>query len=578
MLLSVHAHAATYWVSKSGSDSNGCNASTTPLTTTAKLTILDALTDCLRAGDTVRVRAGTYNESFVWPTAAVGSSWSSPAILEENPGESVLWTVPSGSRRIFDMGGNHGNQYVIVRGFTMDGSNGANQLVSLAYTQASVPRSEKLLQLSGFHILIENNELRYTSYGAIEVSLVSGATDQDITIRNNYIHHHCVVLNCNMIYIKAPGIIFEQNTVEDVAGSVGYWNQDSPTSVNNGIIRNNVFRRTGMFWATQGENGNHPSGGTRWCQSCLQQGGGGVFISSGSGTQAYGNEFYDNAGGINASYGGDNCKIFNNTVYGNRTTPAVAGFDNTQTGGITVLNVGGGSTGCEVYNNIVYTPGVTNPAPMILTDTATFSNNMCSSGSAAGIGCTTDNPGFISAAGGNLQLEATSNAIDAGLDLTSVCPSCATDRLGTARGAGSWDLGAYEFEGGATPDPDTLAAHWTFNAGTGTTAVDSSGNGFTLTALGNATWTTGIIGLFATILDGNGDFWQGVGASLLRPTNTFGIAAWWRGTTAKAHEIFSMGDSYGMEISQRWAARLLPLQWHRFPRSDVDRRQCLGWC
>src|SRR5215510_9249799 len=50
----------TYWVSKSGSDANGCNNSTSPLTTPAKLTI-NAGIACMSAGDTLNIRAGTYD-------------------------------------------------------------------------------------------------------------------------------------------------------------------------------------------------------------------------------------------------------------------------------------------------------------------------------------------------------------------------------------------------------------------------------------------------------------------------------------------------------------------------------------
>src|ERR1043165_3460341 len=63
LFLAAYAHAATYWVSKSGSNGNGCNNSSTALTTTAKLTVAAGLS-CLSSGDTLNIRTGTYTEDI----------------------------------------------------------------------------------------------------------------------------------------------------------------------------------------------------------------------------------------------------------------------------------------------------------------------------------------------------------------------------------------------------------------------------------------------------------------------------------------------------------------------------------
>src|ERR1051326_7826962 len=55
------AQAATYYVAKTGSDSNSCTQSKSQ--TTPKLTFLDGL-GCLNAGDILNIRAGTYTESI----------------------------------------------------------------------------------------------------------------------------------------------------------------------------------------------------------------------------------------------------------------------------------------------------------------------------------------------------------------------------------------------------------------------------------------------------------------------------------------------------------------------------------
>src|SRR5688572_29597159 len=55
------AHAETYYVAKSGTNSNSCTQAKTA--TTAKLTIA-AGTACLAAGDTLIIGAGTYAEGI----------------------------------------------------------------------------------------------------------------------------------------------------------------------------------------------------------------------------------------------------------------------------------------------------------------------------------------------------------------------------------------------------------------------------------------------------------------------------------------------------------------------------------
>jgi hypothetical protein len=62
MLFAVPAHAATYYVSKSGSNSHTCAQAQTQHF--AKR-IIGAEISCLRAGDMLRVGAGTYGETII---------------------------------------------------------------------------------------------------------------------------------------------------------------------------------------------------------------------------------------------------------------------------------------------------------------------------------------------------------------------------------------------------------------------------------------------------------------------------------------------------------------------------------
>jgi hypothetical protein len=79
---------------------------------------------------------------------------------------------------------------------------------------------------------------------------------------------------------------------------------------------------------------------------------------------------------------------------------------------------------------------------------------------------------------------------------------------------------------GATPVlPSGLIAGWSFNAGSGTTAVDSSGNGNTATLQNGATWAAGKYGNGVS-LDGVDDLVRVASSASLTVTTGLTLAAW----------------------------------------------------
>jgi chitodextrinase len=81
---------------------------------------------------------------------------------------------------------------------------------------------------------------------------------------------------------------------------------------------------------------------------------------------------------------------------------------------------------------------------------------------------------------------------------------------------------------GLAPElPTGLVAGWSFNAGTGTTAADASGNGNTATLLSGATWATGRYGN-GVLFDGVNDLAQVASSSSLALTSGMTLAAWIR--------------------------------------------------
>ena len=67
---------------------------------------------------------------------------------------------------------------------------------------------------------------------------------------------------------------------------------------------------------------------------------------------------------------------------------------------------------------------------------------------------------------------------------------------------------------------------WAFDAGSGTTAVDSSGNAHTGTLQPGAAWTTGRVGPFALNLTGATDSFVAVTLPVIDSSQTYSVAAW----------------------------------------------------
>ena len=80
-------HGATYYVAKTGSDSKSCTQAQSA--STPKLTIKAGLA-CLKGGDTLIIKAGTYNEGIPIKTIPSGASNSSHTVIRAAAGEKVV--------------------------------------------------------------------------------------------------------------------------------------------------------------------------------------------------------------------------------------------------------------------------------------------------------------------------------------------------------------------------------------------------------------------------------------------------------------------------------------------------------
>ena len=100
--------------------------------------------------------------------------------------------------------------------------------------------------------------------------------------------------------------------------------------------------------------------------------------------------------------------------------------------------------------------------------------------------------------------------------------------------------------GAAAATGATLAGHWTFDEGSGTTAADSSGGGHPLTLQNGASWGPGVVGPSALSVDGNRQYAAAAGP-VIDTTQSFTVSAWVNLTNTNGYQTFVSQD--GSQVS-----------------------------
>jgi len=353
------AHAETYYVAKSGSNSNTCAQAKTA--TTAKLTI-GAGTACLAAGDTLIIGSGTYAEGISMGAIPSGPDDAHHTIVRGADGVSVKLTGVGTNGDVVEISN---RVFVTLAHMELIGGvdGGAGTALNLGVRLGEGPCCGSTMAVS--YILLEDLIIHHTG------GIYSGANplNNHLTMRRLDIHN-CGVLgsteqfHAHCIYLSGTDHIVEDSDIYlSESHGVHIYNQQG-VGADRIIVRNNKIHDNGSF---------------------------GVMLSSGTGNIAYNNFIYANnqrdwgAGGIRTYGGCVGCQILNNTVYGNINY------------GIWVQD---GSYGI-VENNISYA----NSSAAIVDNgvQTTLSNNM-----------TTD-PSFMNAAALDFRLAPGSDAIVRGI-------------------------------------------------------------------------------------------------------------------------------------------------------------------
>jgi parallel beta-helix repeat protein len=393
------AQAATYYVSRSGSDASSCAQAQSA--STPKQTIKAGIS-CLAAGDTLFVRAGIYPEGLTGNGFPSGTSWWNTVRIANYPGETV-WLQPSGSMNaVIWLDANI--QYVEFDGINVDATNTRSMAVWFSTNNGNNPH----------HIRFQNAEVIAGVTGGGGAIMLGNHTTIGATgsheILNVAIHGGGVSGSCGWmcasygVYISGPNNRVENCDIYDTSGAAIQIYNSSGDPADNNIIRNNRLhdiRRSGeptQVWGV---------------------------IVAGNRNQIYNNLIYnvgvgDYGDGIFVYYGSGN-QIYNNTTYNNRRSG---------------INLYTNASGTEVKNNISYASG----SNFFDGGTGTAqSNNLFGT-----------NPNFVDPATNNFQLQAGSPAIDAGTSL----PVVTIDFAGHVRPqGGAPDIGAYEYGQVQTPSP-----------------------------------------------------------------------------------------------------------------------------
>ena len=388
-ILDVPAVTTDFWVSKTGSDSNTCVQAQTE--STAKLTIAAGIS-CLSSGEVLTVKAGTYAETNLGNAIPFGTI-DDYTTIRANTGDTVIvQPSPGAGSRAFFFGGSNvvRNEFVEIDGIDCDGQSTIGQCLKLEGPVNYIRvKNVDWHHTAGSVVLTVN----LTNLGWTEATGHHEFLDSDI-------HHggmDCTSGNLPQdygFYMAHDNSRIARNNIYSNNGyGVQYY--DSVGSPSGGIVERN------FMW----DNGDDLCGSNKH----------GAIYLGGTGLIARNNVMYDNVTSCVDMAGSGGHKFYNNTCTETR--------GGAWAGGIYLI-----SNGNIARNNIIYETAVT----AIVTNgrTLTASNNL------------TTNPNFVNPGANNYNVQAGSNAIDAGTDLS---PDVLVDIEGTSRPQNSvFDIGAYE--------------------------------------------------------------------------------------------------------------------------------------
>jgi len=497
------ASAATYYVAPDGNDSY-------PGTEAQPWKTIQKAADTLTAGDTVYIKAGTYNEQVIPKNSGTPGNYSTYATY---PGDTVtidgdgISVYPAGLFRIEQ------KSYIKVSGFNIENylGGGACHGIKIYYSDHIIIENIYVNNTGGCgiyarascsNIIIDNNEVSYTNLDPDwDQEMISLSGTDTFVVKNNHVHHS------DHIGIDAKGSSSKgeiyNNHVHDCDSGI-YVDGCSTKPLHDIDVYNNVVH------------------------DCV---GGGISLGTETGgalenISVYNNIAYNNCNGfqinnfrnsaLDGSHMKTNIKVINNN------------FCDNDDSAILITDYGEHFQDLTIRNNILSGRrwGMIN-FPKIVEENVNIDHNLFTTiSNVYGDEYITGDPEFVNPSDGNFHLQEDSPAIDNGLSVDA--PGEDFDGNTRPQGAG-YDIGAFEYVTAFSQGSD-LVADWHLDEGTGVTAVDSSGNGNDGTLVNNPTWVNGKVGKGLSF-DGTNDYVYCGLASSLKLTGAITVEAWvkWTG-------------------------------------------------
>jgi hypothetical protein len=277
----------------------------------------------MASGDTLIVKAGTYNESLNSLPSGTASNYTT---IRANPGDTVILTKSGGSfNRIANFNSSH--SFIAIDGFICNDDSGSVLWNAFKYDG------------SCDHIRLDNCEIYNCQHSGVQDSSEEGVGGHEFL--NGSSHDNGIDGLDHGIYMVSPSSITRNS---DFYNNTGYGIQLWPTTDNSGCeIQYN------RCWS----NGDSPTGSRK----------GGITLN-GTNCLIANNLCWDNADSGIICSGGSGNKIFNNTCWANRGFHGSGGIDLNTSGitcrnNISYANVGPdieNSFGSTVSNNLTTDP------------------------------------------------------------------------------------------------------------------------------------------------------------------------------------------------------------------------------
>lgn len=348
--------AATYWAAPNGSDSNSCS-SVSGTSDPKRYRTIGGIWSCLSAGDTAKLKAGTYNYYAKNPPIPSGTSTTNRTkivceTITNPPSCSLRPTNAPAGAEIFVFNG------VIKRHIEFDG---------LLFDARGMTSHNGAFRTSGGSISdvwLKNCEATFEGGSFPGSAIILGSEFTDGGVINCDIHHWNPGGGTNpgshAIYLRGKRNLIERNRFHDLE-SLGiqlYYSKGA--GVDDNIVRYNTIYNTGKS---------------------------GILCGTGARNKCYGNLIYS-TGSYGIAVRGTDTEIYNNTIY------------KTQKNGIEIT-----TSSAKVRNNIVFmaSSNINNVA-----GATAVSNNL------------TSDPLFVDPARANFRLKAGSPAIDRGASIGMV--------------------------------------------------------------------------------------------------------------------------------------------------------------